>query len=270
MENQRPGRLDAAAILAGMDAEARILLRHVEIHPLIDSTNSYLMRRAAEGLAGAWACLAEQQSAGRGRQGRRWISPPGANLYLSLLWRRWRDAPPPAGLSLAAGVAVVRALHGLAAADVGLKWPNDLLWRNRKLGGILLEFGGESAGSGCVVAGVGINVAVPEDAGREIDQPWTDLGRILGAPVSRNRLAARVLSELVTAFARFEAAGLAAVRADWERFDLTAGRPVRLSLPTGTVFGIARGVDRDGALVLETSSGIRRFTAGEVSLRLGP
>jgi BirA family biotin operon repressor/biotin-[acetyl-CoA-carboxylase] ligase len=261
--------LEQDRINAALTDTARSWVNAIEIHERIDSTNTYLFNRAKDGLASGSVCLAEWQSAGRGRRGRSWVSPFAASLYLSLLWRFSMEPALLSGVSLAVGVALVRALHGLGIAGLGLKWPNDLLWRYRKLAGVLLEFGGEASGPCYIVAGVGLNMAMPTRAERAIDQPWVDLRRIVGSErLSRNRLAARVISELVTAFTHFEEAGFEAFRADWQRYDLAQGRAVVLQLPTTTISGIARGVDASGALLLETATGIHRFLGGEISLRL--
>lgn len=263
--------LEPARLLAGLDDLAQRRVTVLEVHDQLDSTNTYLLRRAAEGGPSGMVCLAETQSAGRGRQGRPWVSPFAANLYLSLLWRFTAGPAALSGLSLAVGIAVVRTLHRLGVTEAGLKWPNDLLWQQRKLGGILLEFGGEAGGPCQVVAGIGLNVAMPKLAEPAIDQPWVDLRQILGpGRVSRHRLATALLSELVAVFTRFEQTGFAGFQADWHRFDLTYGQPVRLTLPASTVDGIARGVDDSGALLLETADGRRRFLGGEISLRLRP
>jgi len=261
--------LDQARITAELQADVRSLIGEIEIHQSIDSTNTYLLSRAKDGLVSGSVCLAELQLSGRGRHGRRWISPYAANLYLSLLWRFPREVALLSGLSLVTGIAVARALRGLGITEAGLKWPNDVLWRHCKLGGVLLEFGGESLGSCYVVAGVGLNVAMPKGVGSAIDQPWVDLHRILGPTrISRNRLATQVLSEMVQSFAKFEREGFKTISEEWAEFDLVAGRRVSLKLPTKTITGIAHGVDESGALLLTTPTGVERFIAGEISLRL--
>jgi BirA family biotin operon repressor/biotin-[acetyl-CoA-carboxylase] ligase len=263
--------LAADWIQAELTDAARRWVNGIEIYERIDSTNTYLLNRAKGGLASGSVCLAEWQSGGRGRHGRSWVSPFAASIYLSLLWRFFMGPALLSGLSLVVGVALVRALSGLGVAGLGLKWPNDLLWRQRKLAGVLLEFGGEAAGPCHIVAGVGLNVAMPKSAAQAIDQPWVDLRRIPGTGrLSRNRLAACLISELVTAFAQFEQSGFDAFREEWQGYDLVQGQPVIVKLPTTTVSGIARGVDEAGALLVETATGIRRFLGGEVSLRLAP
>ncbi len=271
MTASAPELLDRERILAGLTPAVCAGLSRLEVYPVLDSTNAYLMARAREDWPSGAVCLTELQEAGRGRQGRSWQSPFAAGLAGSLLWR-FQVAPAAlSGLSLATGIAVARALRALGVAEVGLKWPNDVLWRERKLGGILLESGG-GAGAFYVVAGVGLNVALPAAAGALIDQPWVDLREILGAErVSRNRLAVLLFGELIETFARFEAGGFAGWAAEWAGFDRVAGRRVSLKLPNATVTGVARGVDATGALLLETADGrIQPYLGGEISLRLEP
>ena len=263
--------LDRDRILAGLPDAARANLSRLEIYPVLDSTNNYLLAKVGEDWPSGAVCLAEQQQAGRGRQGRSWLSPFAAGLAGSLLWRFPVSAAALSGLSLATGIAVARALRQIGVAEVGLKWPNDVGWCGRKLGGILLESGGK-AGAFFVVAGVGLNVALPQSAATAIDQPWVDLAEILGADrISRNRLAALLISELIETFVQFQQEGFADLATEWASFDQVAGQPVRLNLPHTTVTGIARGVDATGALLLETAEGrITPYIGGEISLRIEP
>jgi len=150
--------LDRERILAGLTATARAGVSRLETYSVLDSTNRYLLTGAQEGWPSGAVCLAEQQTAGRGRQGRSWLTPFGASLAYSLLWRFAGPLEALSGLSLATGLAVARVLKGAGVSEVGLKWPNDVWWQGRKLGGILLESGG-SAGDFYVVAGVGLNLA---------------------------------------------------------------------------------------------------------------
>ena len=262
-------RLDQERILGGLTPAARADVNRLEVHVTLDSTNCYLLTGARAGWASGAVCLAEQQTAGRGRQGRSWVTPCGASLAYSLLWRF--AGPPEAlsGLSLATGLAVARVLKQAGVSEVRLKWPNDVWWRERKLGGILLESGGQ-AGDFYVVAGIGLNLALPRDEAMAIDQPWVDLQEILPtATFSRNTLAAALISELVTTFSDFARQGFAELAAEWAQFDAVAGRGVSLYLPNGTVTGIVRGVDATGALLLETPDGrIQPYLGGEIRLRL--
>lgn len=261
--------LDRERILAGLTAMARTGVSQLETHSVLDSTNHYLLVGAREGWPSGAVCLAEQQTAGRGRQGRRWLTPFGASLAYSLLWRFAGPLEALSGLSLATGLAVARVLRNVGVSEVGLKWPNDVWWRERKLGGILLESGG-SAGDFYVVAGVGLNLALPRQEATFIDQPWVDLQKILGGePVSRNGLAAALISELVETFSVFQQGGFANLAAEWACFDQVAGRQVSLHLPNATVTGIARGVDATGALLLEMANGeIKPYIGGEIRLRI--
>jgi BirA family biotin operon repressor/biotin-[acetyl-CoA-carboxylase] ligase len=258
--------LSEKQIRAVLSARAQARLSGLELHQQLDSTNSELRRRAPV-LPSGYACLAEAQSAGRGRQNRRWISPYARNLYLSLLWRF--DAGPEAlsGLSLAVGVAVLRALHRLGVTDVGLKWPNDLYRRGGKCAGVLIEMTGESCGSCSVVIGVGINVAMPPELGDAIDQPWIDLAAADGQAVSRNRLAGTVISELIEVLAEFEHAGFTPLMEEWRRHDIVQGQPVVVLTAHGEETGVACGIDAGGALLVENETGLRRYLSGDVRLR---
>jgi BirA family biotin operon repressor/biotin-[acetyl-CoA-carboxylase] ligase len=260
--------LDAARILAVLSPEAQKRIARLEIHDAIDSTNTRLMREAAEGAPSGTLCLAERQTAGRGRLGRIWVSPFGANLYLSLLWRFPFGPAGMGGLSLAAGAGVADALRAAGAQDIGLKWPNDILWQRRKLAGLLLEVAGEAHGPAHVVVGVGVNTHLEPEQGAAIDRPWVDLDQVLGrGAYGRNALAAGVAEALVQAMDRFGREGLTPFLADWERYDLYRGEQVEVHWGQQRVRGTHLGLDANGALRLDTGSGIETFQAGEVSLR---
>jgi BirA family biotin operon repressor/biotin-[acetyl-CoA-carboxylase] ligase len=260
--------LDPGRILAALDPQAQAQVARLEIHDLIDSTNSHLMREAVAGAPSGTLCLAERQSAGRGRLGRTWVSPFGSNLYLSFLWRYPFGLAGMAGLSLAAGVAVADALRAAGASDIGLKWPNDILWRRRKLAGLLLEVAGEAQGPTHVVVGVGVNTHLDPRDGAAIDRPWIDLDQVLGAGAySRNVLAATVAASLVAALERYAREGMAPFLSAWEHYDLYRGERVEIRWGPETIRGIHLGLDPHGALRLETDQGVQTFQAGEVSLR---
>lgn len=259
--------LDADAIEAGVSAAARAELARVEVRFEVDSTNALALRELAPD-QGTAVYLAERQLAGRGRRGRAWASPLAAHLYLSLSRRFDGGVAALQGLSLAVGVAVAEALHALGYAQAGLKWPNDLLADGKKLGGILVEVGGDAAGPMRVVIGLGLNVAMPSSAAEAIDQPWSDLASLSSTPPSRNAVCVALLDSLLPMLARFEREGLRPFIAGWNRHDLLAGRAVRV-LEGGRVHeGIAAGIADDGALRLtQTDGGERHFHAGEASLR---
>lgn len=257
--------LDAAKVRAALTPGARAALDALEVLGSVPSTNSRLMERKE--VRRAAACLAEHQSGGRGRMGRQWSSPFGANLYASVAWTFEALPPGIQALALAAGAALLDALDPDRRHGVALKWPNDLVVGDAKLGGILVELRGEPPGRTRAVVGIGVNLRMPMAAAAAIDQPWTDLARISGGPIDRNRLAAAVVSATVAMLDRFEREGFGAFVDPWSRADALRGRAVRVVAAGGQVEGIARGIDPDGALKLETVSGLQRMLAGEVSVR---
>ena len=260
--------LETESILAAVPADRRCDLSAVDVFFEIDSTNAYLMGQPLDSTGTARACFAEYQNSGRGRRGRTWVSPFGGNLYLSLRWRFSCGVSRLGGLSLAVGVALCKALEAMGARSLQLKWPNDILVEKKKLAGVLLEVSGESNGPCEVVIGVGVNVCCIASAKAHIDQPWTDLQSCTLNPVARNRLAGRVLGELIAAARSYDALGFDAFREAWKDRDVFAGQRVVLHSLAGDVVGIARGVDDMGALLLELPDGeLKSFHAGEVSLR---
>ena len=257
--------LDADAIRAALSPEALRHLRALEVHFELDSTNSELLRRP-RGDAHGVACFAEHQLRGRGRRGRAWQSPLGANLYASFGWRFDGGAAALAGLSLAVGVAVVQALERVQVPGVALKWPNDLVANGRKLGGVLIELGGEIGGPCDAVIGVGLNVAMPRTSAAAIDQPWTDVAA-LAPSVARGALAAALVDALLPALARFERDGYAAFRDAYDRVDALRGAPVTVDAGRERVAGVALGVDEGGLLRVRVDGTERRYASGEVSVR---
>ena len=242
----------------------------IEIADTADSTNSELLRRTAGGDDIHRRLLAaERQTAGRGRRGRGWLAVAGGSLTFSLGWRFEQHAGHLGGLPLAVGVALVRALDASGYRGIGLKWPNDLVHRWRKLGGILVESLGDAAGPTRTVVGVGLNVRIPASMREEIAAPVTDLGSIGGTAVAdRNVLLARIAVALSQALQLYSDEGLAAFRAHWEQSDVLRGQPVQVLLPDGaTVRGVAVGVDADGALLVERGGRRLRFANGEASVR---
>jgi BirA family biotin operon repressor/biotin-[acetyl-CoA-carboxylase] ligase len=261
--------LDKQRILTGLPVTARKELRSFSVLGEVDSTNRFLMEGEAFRGPGVHACVAEAQTAGRGRRGRAWVSPFGANLYLSVL-RAFATVPESLqGLSLATGVAVARAMKSLNVEDIALKWPNDILLGGRKLGGILLETSGANTQPSRVVTGIGVNVDMPGEAGADIDQPWTDLATH-GLHPGRNRLASCVLAEVLAAQASFIDTGFDAFRRDWDRLDALRDREVELHAGSSSRSGKARGVDDTGALLLEVDGRRERVLSGDVSLRPVP
>lgn len=261
--------LSRQRIEEALSSEAKLHLSELHIHQVIESTNSWLIEQAGKAAPSGLICLAEQQLAGKGRRGRNWVSPYGSNVYLSLLWRTSLSPSEIAGLSLAAGLGILRSLRGIDCPDVGMKWPNDVLCQGRKIAGLLLEISGESAGPSTVVIGVGINGHLGRH-GLSIDQPWTDLSSIPGMkPYSRNSLAASVIKELLNVVYCYEKSGLQSFREEWCHSDLFLGREVALHSASQKIVGTHSGIDEVGGLILDIGGKHKSFYAGEVSLRTG-
>ena len=268
---QRPLQLlDQAQIESALLPAVAALVQRLEVHDELASTNSYLLDIAQQQPARAWVCLAEYQTAGKGRRGRTWVSPFGHNIYLSLLWR-FQDGPAAiAGLSLAIGVAVIRALRQAGITEVGLKWPNDIYWRGRKLAGILIEVSGESSGPCHAVIGLGLNLYLPPVQAEAIEQAWVDLQQILGEQIAlqRNRWVALLLNEIVPVVADYQTRKLSDYVNEWRTYDCLAGQAVNIFMGEQVFAGIVRGVDNQGLLLLEDDAGnLRAFASGEVSFR---
>lgn len=257
---------DETLIRKQLDPQSSELLARLEIHHQLDSSNTYLMQQALGGAPGSFACLTESQQAGRGRRGRDWFSPFGSNIYLSLLWRFQDGASRLGGLSLAIAVAVMRVLESIGLEKAGLKWPNDILVGEQKLAGILVEVAGESNGPCHAVIGIGVNFDMPEPAAEAISQAWTDLRRS-GVEADRNAVAGNLLNELLIAIPQYQKWGLDAFRDEWQRWDLTSGKLVQISHGDESLYGVARGIDERGLLLLQDENGLHRYASGEVSLR---
>lgn len=259
--------LDVARIRGGLPAAMRRRVGSIENHWRIDSTSSEIARRAA-GLPDLSFVFADWQDAGRGRRGRQWLSPPARNLQFSCLKRFAGGYAALSGLSLAVGVAAARALEDSGIGGVTLKWPNDLVHRDAKLGGILVELGGEFMGPCHAIIGVGINVDLPVTMRRRLDRSCADLaGLCEGVPPSRNELATALIVRLADALEVFDASGFPACAAAWAERDVLAGRRVRIDDPRGGFEGIAEGVDLRGALQVRTAAGVCVIDSGEVSVR---
>lgn len=245
----------------------------IGILPQATSSNTLLMQRAgpdaANGGAPSGSVLAvELQTAGRGRMGRVWCSGLGSTLTFSLLWRFDCGLNALSGLSLAVGVAIARALNGLGAQDVRLKWPNDIFAdtseTGSKLGGVLIEAQGDMLGPSAVVIGIGLNCSLPDHLAGRIDQPAGALEEICRDMPTRNRLLAAILQELAGALRQFARSGFAAFGDEWQRYHIYRDMPIQLRMADGSVVtGIARGVSDRGELRLETAQGMRQFNSGE-------
>jgi BirA family biotin operon repressor/biotin-[acetyl-CoA-carboxylase] ligase len=264
--------LDRNAILAEMSSAMRELLDPLEVLLTVDSTNRYVAEHAANAPGKTHVCVAEIQNAGRGRRGRSWVAPFGCGICVSMGWQ-FLEAPPTfSALSLAVGVAVVRALRRLGIEGVGLKWPNDLIWQQRKLGGILIEMRGESAGPAQVVIGIGINMRMPSAVRLALAEQQaaliSDVHEIMRERTPpRNAVIAMLVEEVTGMLQVFGERGFEPFADEWRRLDTLADAPVRVISGTETAFGRARGVDLDGTLLVDVEGELRRFASGDVSLR---
>lgn len=251
--------LDEALIHAHLETPG------IAVIPVIDSTNQYLLDRMDQ-LESGFACVAEYQQAGRGRRGRKWFSPFGANLYLSMYWRLEQGPAAAMGLSLVIGIVMAEVIQSLGAENVRVKWPNDLYLNDRKLAGILVELTGKTGDAAQIVMGAGINLGMRGEGTSEINQGWINLQEA-GVTINRNQLAASIINSLRAALPLFERDGLAPFIQRWEKLDNFINRPVKLLIGEREVYGIARGIDKQGGLLLEQEGVIKSWVGGEISLR---
>ena len=263
-----------AAPIDWLDSEA--ISQHIGVHrelyevriaDMVESTNTTLLAEATAGAPSGRVLAAELQTRGRGRRGRDWHSGLGGALTFSVLWRFDQGAGYLAGLGPAVGVALVRGLRALGVQEIALKWPNDVLIRHQKVAGTLVEIQGDVLGPSAVVVGVGVNFRLDEATRQRIDQAVIDLVAA-NVPTDRNRVLGELLAQLADVLQIFSMRGFGALRKEWESMHVYSGRPVSVRLPDGAQQdGTVAGVGDDGALLLQTSSGLRRFHSGEVSLR---
>lgn len=263
---------DARLIRGMLGADRQWRLRNLEVLWELDSTNTRLLEFPPPPEGRADVCICEWQHSGRGRRGRRWIAPFGDSIALSLGWAFRDAARANPALSLAAGVAVECALRCQGAQGIRLKWPNDVWFNDRKIGGVLLELRADASGPAHVVIGVGLNLSLTAAARREIERSGVRAAAVADAcprAPSRNRLAGALLDELLGMLEQFQRDGFAAFFDAWMALDALRGRPAQVLTAAGAmVSGTARGVDADGALLLEGEDRMQRFVSGEVSLRL--
>ncbi len=246
---------------------------NLEIHDHLESTNSYMMKKLSSGQSHASCVAANLQSNGRGRRGRSWQAGLGASLTFSLLWRFQCGASALSGLSLAVGVALIRALHSFGIDQAQLKWPNDVLivtnnQSPEKLAGILIELQGDMEGPSAAVIGVGINLNLPTKIRERIDQPATDIASVVTSNINPNELLGIILKNLADVLSHFEQQGFTSLREEWTKHHAYHQQPVKMLHPDGReTFGTVNGVADDGILLINTALGELRFSSGEISLR---
>jgi BirA family biotin operon repressor/biotin-[acetyl-CoA-carboxylase] ligase len=263
--------LDAGRIRAELADERKPHLHNLELLFEVGSTNTRLLESAPPPRTSADVCIAEMQHNGRGRLGRRWVAAFGSGIAMSLGWTCSDVVRTLPALSLGVGVAVSRGLTRAGAVGIKLKWPNDIWFEDRKLGGVLIELRAEAGGPAHVVIGVGVNVCLPEEARHAIESTGAEAAAVADAcagRVLRNKVAGAILDELLSMLLQYERFGFAAFRDAWAALDGLNGRAAQVTVGDSAVSGIARGVDADGALLLETKDRVQRFVSGEASLRL--
>lgn len=261
-------RLDAAAVREPLTEPAAAALEELEVFSRIPSTNTHLMAQPAPTIGRYRVAIADHQTSGRGRHYRRWISAPGAGLCLSLAYSFNRTAAEIEGLTLAIGVATVSALKQLDVGGVSLKWPNDIVALDGKLGGILTEVQAGGDGATTVVTGLGMNVNIEGRPGFAVDSDWAhhpvDLVRLVGEPPTRERLAGTLVDRLFLAFRQFDECGLAGFIDEWRDHDWLRGKEIVVEMPDRQVTGIAAGVDDRGVLLVETAAGKVPVISGSI------
>lgn len=262
--------LDAVRIRQLLSKSVRERIRSLDIVWSVDSTNTVLMERPNPPVGCGEVMLAEYQTSGRGRRGRAWLAPPGGAICLSLSWT-FREVPRDLGaLGLVIGVCALRALTALDVENVRLKWPNDLLIQDHKLGGVLIELRAESGGPACVIIGIGLNVSLGAGLLAKIAETGvapTDLVSSGLEEPSRNTVAAGLIGTIVPGLVEFEREGIKSFIDEWRDADALRGRPVSVQAAHTQARGIARGIDLNGALLVETPQGLQRFISGDVSVR---
>ena len=258
--------LDELAIHQALDALSNRV--SIEIHQSVPSTNQYLLERISQGLSSWSICLSETQTSGRGRRGRSWCSPFGTNLYFSLYVRVPSTPAELSGFSLVVGIAVARVLHSFGLKEVGLKWPNDVVSTAGKLAGVLLEMVAEQDGPSDLVIGIGINTKMTLSDAESIDQPWTDIqAHSASSPISRNLLAARLISELSNSIDEFLQHGFAAFRDEWLSYDVFYQKMIEIDFSGHKLNGRHSGITERGGLLFESKNKTRELLGGEISLR---
>ncbi|MDJ0814102.1 MAG: biotin--[acetyl-CoA-carboxylase] ligase [Woeseiaceae bacterium] len=261
-------RLDVAGIQEPLTEVTRTGLEKIEVFSSIASTNTHLMTQPAPPVGRVRVAVADHQTSGRGRHDRRWISAPGAGLCMSLAYTFNRGAAGIEGLTLAMGVGTVHALQQLGIGGISLKWPNDIVALEGKLGGILTEVQAGRSDNVTVVTGIGVNVSIGERPGFAAESDWAhravDLASCVDNPPARELLAGTLVDHLYLAFRRFDQYGLAGFMDDWRRHDWLLGREITVDMPDRQVTGIAAGVDDSGVLLVDTSDGQIPVLSGSI------
>jgi BirA family biotin operon repressor/biotin-[acetyl-CoA-carboxylase] ligase len=262
--------LEERAIRAAVAGDRSHRLRSLSLLFDVDSTNTRLLALGPPPPGCADVIMSELQHAGRGRRGRSWVAPFGGSIALSLNWSFTDASRANPCLSLCVGVAIARALQRSGAAGIGLKWPNDIWFDDRKMGGILIEVRAEAGGPAHVVIGVGLNVRLSPGMRAQIEASGVKAAAVAdacSAPPSRNFIAGAIIDALLSMLAEFERDGFSGFREAWTALDALRDRPAQVLMGEAVIYGTARGVDAHGALRLERDGRLQEFVSGEVSLR---
>lgn len=238
------------------------------VESVVTSSNDILRDLlAGSKLPPGYTVIAEAQTEGRGRRGKQWFSPFGCNLYMSFYWPISDGINGAMGLSLVVGIAVVKALQKMGVSTVGVKWPNDIYIDGQKVAGILVDLESQADGSANSIIGLGLNLSMPASSSQKIDQRWTELKSHLKQPISRNVISGMIHREVIAALQEFDREGLKPTRDVWPRYDVFIEQSVTLTMGQRAVTGICRGIDENGAVLLETEGSTVRYFGGEISLR---
>ena len=260
--------LDTEKIRAGIPQTVNSQISSIKRHHFAESTNSVLLEQPFE-KQHARICLAEYQTAGRGRHGRHWLAPFASGLCVSLGWQFKSPISQLQLISLLPAVALIRVLHKAGLAEASVKWPNDIICKGHKLAGVLIEIPTSTSDQQIVVIGVGVNVYNRSIMSEKILQPWTAINQHLKKPPSRNELVAMLITELFELLQTVEKDGLAKIRNEWRRYDALINTPVTLLNGKNKETGVSRGIGDDGSLCVEINGELRQFVSGEISLRPG-
>ncbi len=260
--------VEDVAILDSLAEFVRSRVAKVEVFEEIESTNSYLMQQPAPTAGTSRIAIADQQTAGRGRLEKTWQSPAGSGLYLSTSYTFDNKPDNIACLTLAIGVAVAKALRNLGVHDIKLKWPNDLIVNDGKLGGILTELQSDTNHGICVVVGIGLNINMRS----KIDDSVATVGRVadlhevLSSVPNRDALATFVIESIVDALTEFDSYGFKSFHAAWHEFDWFKDKSVSVANTSEKITGVVSGIDKDGALLVKRGDEIERVVSGVVSI----
>ena len=259
--------LDKTSIWQAMPPHIQALISYLDIQAVVSSTNDVVSQQLQQQKKSGIVCIAEMQQSGRGRRGRTWLSPPAGTFYGSVGWVFNEGFQVLEGLSLAIGVAVVEALEDCGVHGLSLKWPNDILWHGKKLGGVLIEVNAEMDGVCAVVVGVGVNLSLPHAIKQQIDQAAVDVKEILGQHINRQQITVALISHIVRLLQDYAQLGFASWHKKWQHYDALYGQEVEVLGLAQAMTGIAQGIDKQGALMINTAAGLQLISGGEVSLR---